>query len=62
MTTKETAMERVQERLETGVDRVKDGLATVDARTRSMIVARPVVSLLCALGLGYVIGRIVSRI
>jgi len=61
MATKETAMERVQDRIETGVNDLQDGLTKMDGRARSLIAAHPVAALLCALGLGYVIARIVTR-
>jgi hypothetical protein len=62
MAMKDTAMERARDRIESSVERAEDALATADERARTMIAARPVMALLCALGLGYVLGRVVSRL
>jgi len=59
--TKEEAMESVEDRIQTGVARVREGLSTVDEKARTFIATRPVTALVCALGLGYVIGRVISR-
>ena len=58
----DTAIERAQERVSHELERARDAMTTMDRRARKLVAERPVTSLLVAVGVGYLVGRIVSRL
>lgn len=52
----------VRERAQEIVARVKEGLAPVDEWIRTLARERPVVALAGALGIGYLLGRVIRRV
>lgn len=48
--------------LEQRVDEARHALAEVDGQIRAMVRQRPVVALLTAIGVGYVLARVSARI
>ena len=58
----DTAIERAQERISHELKRARDEMTTMDRRARKLVAERPVTSLLVAVGVGYLVGRIVSRL
>lgn len=51
----------VPEELQVQISRIREGLAELDQRTRSLVREHPVASVLGAVAVGYVVGRVLSR-
>lgn len=60
--TNDAAMQRDGDPMEASKQRVRDGLWMADQKARTFIAARPVTSLLVALGIGFVVGRLLRRL
>lgn len=54
-------LETFEERMQAGVDVARARLATLNERTTAMMRAHPGATILVALGMGYLIGRLASR-
>jgi len=54
--------EELRARVRQAVRRVQDGLERTDYRIRTLVNERPLTAVAVAIGLGYVAGRVVSRI
>ncbi len=56
----EGEMEELRERAEENIVALRDWLSEVDARARSFVAERPIVSLVAAVGVGFLIGKLIG--
>ncbi len=54
-------LESIEEKMQAGMDVARERLATLSERTTAMMRAHPGATILIALGMGYLVGRMASR-